>query len=224
MDGKAKQNLNFFGIPTIENETESQLKQTPMKNLLTFIFLTISVSSFGQTEKQIDRLKDFYIKATTNTDSLNFQTQFFNTFPSSFKEFNNTFGYFNNEDPHLAYAGALYFESEKYLNLFFRMTTVPDTAFYKKIIGIAIGGHWDADAINYFQAGLRKKVFTNPKLAFDILKNKSNKDIKSFFFFFFQRVHPIYKTIPDELIKMKSYDSKIYGLMEKELETSIKKK
>ncbi|HEY4937136.1 MAG TPA: hypothetical protein VII44_11175 [Puia sp.] len=31
--------------------------------------------------------------------------------------------------------------------------------YYKKIVSIAIGGYWDADAVNAFQEGLRKRVY-----------------------------------------------------------------
>ena len=92
----------------------------------------------------------------------------------------------------------------------------------KKIINISIGGHWDADAINYFQHGLRNKVFENPRLTFDLLKVKSDKDVQSFWFFFYSSIHPVYNKIPDELTSLKTYDNKIYGLMQKGLDDALK--
>ena len=157
-----------------------------------------------------------------NPGKVNFQKQFFYAFPGNFREFNHTFGYFENPDPEKVETGVLYGESEKYIDLLFRLITIPDTLFYKKILNIAIGGHWEADAINFFQAGLRSKVFANPRLTVDILKHKSDKEIQRFFFFFFQSVHPVYKAIPDTLKTMKSYDSKTYGLMEKGLHEALK--
>ena len=190
-----------------------------------FLILTVFLPRllFGQSEKQIDRLKELYHKSTSSSDSLDFQKQFFFAFPKSFKEFNNTFGYVTKStDPEKEEISVLYLESEKYLDLFFRLTIIPDTLFYKKIIDIAIGGHWDADGVNYFQYGLRKKVFANPKMTFDLIKNKVDNDIESFWSFFFQSIHPAYKQIPLELTKMKSYDSRVYGLMEKGLADALK--
>ena len=102
------------------------------------------------------------------------------------------------------------------------MTNIPEREYYNKIINIAIGGHWEADAINYFQNGLRNKVFENPRLTIDLLKIKSDRDILSFWFFFYSSIHPVYDHIPNKLTALKTYDNKIYGLMQKGLDKALK--
>ena len=195
-----------------------------MTRLLLIFTLFLPILLFGQTEQETNRLKELYHKSTSGVDSLDFQKQFFFAFPKNFNEFNNTFGYVNKstDDPEKEEIGALYLESEKYLDLFFRLTIIPDTLFYERIIAISIGAHWNADGVNFFQHRLRAKVLAKPKMTFDLLKNKADNNINSFWFLFFQSVHPVYKQIPPELTKMKSYDSKVYGLMEKGLEEALK--
>lgn len=77
---------------------------------------------------------------------------------------------------------------------------------------ISIGGHWDVDAVNYFQSGLRGRVLNKPDLVIYILRGMPAEKIKSFWYFCFDAPHPK-KRIPEQLQKIKSIDDKIYNLM-----------
>ncbi len=194
--------------------------------MIKLVIILISPFSFlfGQTNPilKTDTLSDLYKKSIISKDSLIYQSKFFHSFPATFRDFNDTYGYFDNQDPHLTYAGALYPDSYKHIELLFRLTNIPEREYYNKIINIAIGGHWEADAINYFQNGLRNKVFENPRLTIDLLKIKSDRDILSFWFFFYSSIHPVYDHIPNKLTALKTYDNKIYGLMQKGLDKALK--
>lgn len=193
-----------------------------MNKLIAFIIF-LPLFAVGQNTKYIDtadKLKEYFSKIH-GQDSVKYQMLFFTTFPDNFTDFNGVFGYCSNEDPSKYYASPLY-DGHEYIFPFFYLKTIPERDFYQKIINIAIGGHWEADAINYFQRNLHGKILQNPKLTFDLLKSKSDTEIKSFFFFFFHGIHPIYETIPDKLKKMKTYDSRIYKLLEQGFKDAIK--
>jgi hypothetical protein len=137
--------------------------------------------------------------------------QFFYSFPSNFKDLNRLYGY---NEPQ---KGPLYDDALNHIAFFFRKPEViKDTIFYKKIIGISIGGHWEGDAINYFQRELRDKVLAKPNLVLYLLKGKQDKQILSFWRFYFDEPQPVSK-IPDNLLFIKHADKSIYQLMEKSL-------
>ena len=97
--------------------------------------------------------------------------------------------------------------------LFNNLKVVNDTLYYQKIISIAVGGHWEADAENYFQEGLRNRVIKNSSLTFELLENSSDEEIKSFWYFYFDEPNPD-ENIPKEFNNMKIVSPKIYSLME----------
>jgi len=155
------------------------------------------------------KLKQLYLLSTSSSAGVKeeYHQQFFDAFPNSFNEFNEIYGYVNNKP------AILYFEADKHIiELFNKLRNINDTLYFKKLISIAIGGHWDADAVNYFQNGLKNRVINNPELTIYVLKNRSKKDIKSFWYFFFDGAHP--KTqIPEHLKNIKSLDLEIYNIM-----------
>jgi len=155
------------------------------------------------------KLKQLYLLSTSSSKeaSIVYKEQFFIEFPQTFNQLLELYGYNDNKP------AVLYFEGENHiLKLFNNLDNINDTLYYKKIISIAIGGHWDADAVNYFQYGLRKRVLNDPELTVYILKDKSEKDIKSFWFFYFDGAHP-QKQIVEQLLKIRYINSNIYDLM-----------
>lgn len=50
-------------------------------------------------------------------------------------------------------------------------------------------------------------------MTYDILKNRTDKEIKSFFYFFFHEIHPQYEKIPEEFNILKSKDMEFYNLI-----------
>lgn len=152
-----------------------------------------------------EKLKDYYSKSSKRIDSLEYQILFFEEFPSDFDSFNRLYGYDTSAMP-------LYDEAFDHIELFNRISCISNEEYYKKIISISIGGHWDADAVNYFQDGLRLHVLQKPDLIFKLLANKSDKEIFDFWFFYFDCPFPV-KDIPQELEQEKDNNQKVYLLM-----------
>jgi hypothetical protein len=154
------------------------------------------------------RLQELYTLSTSTSGKTQlYRKQFFDLFPNSFKELNDLYGYKNSVE------APLYNQVEKHIfELFNNLDGINDTIYYKKIVSIAIGGHWDADAVNAFQEGLRKRVLSKPDLIVYLLKEIPDKRIKSFWYFYFDGVHPS-KQIDEPLLKIKTNNLKIYNLM-----------
>lgn len=132
---------------------------------------------------------------------------FFELFPSSFSELNSLYGFIDGE------ATPLYNYSEKHIFFFNEMKSINDTLYYKKLINTSIGGRWDADAIGFFQDGVREHVLKNKKLTEYLLLSYSDKDILSFWVFFFDGPHPTNAT--PSLAPYKSFDSRVLALLTK---------
>lgn len=162
----------------------------------------------------IDKLKSALTELEQNDSQTN-QRKFFEQFPNSFVSFEKTFGYKNGK------AAPLY-DGYDFVTKFFSLDSVPKREQMKKWIRISIGGHWEADAVNYFQHNLRPKVFKNVDLTYELLKERSETEIESFFYFFFNEIHPQFETIPEEFEKIKSSDKEFYGLLLKGHKLAIK--
>lgn len=201
--------------------------------VVVFIVPALFSSCYAQTAKtrgsndsiqlKAQELKELYFKATNSPGiSDMYKQQFFDAFPNTFKELNELYGY-NNHKPALLYNNFV----EHICNLFNNLDdVVEDTLYYRKIISIAMGGHWDADAVACFQDGLREHVLAKPKLVVYLLKGMPDKQIKGFWYFYFDAIFPE-KAIPEKLSVIKEADTHMYSLMEatlKEVQQSWKDK
>lgn len=169
------------------------------------------------------KLKELYFKATNSPGiSDMYKHQFFDAFPNTFNALNRLYG--DTGDTIAILSG----EALNHINYLFNDIggIVTDTIYYRKIISIAMGGHWDADAINYFQHELREYVLAKPELVAYLLKKMPDKQIQSFWYFYFDEPIP-QKAIPEKLSVIKEADTHMYSLMEatlKEVQQSWKDK
>lgn len=155
------------------------------------------------------KLKYLYTLSTESSVDVSnvYKQQFFNEFPNTFKELNELYGY-ENHTP-----APLYNECDKHIyELFNNLVNINDTLYYRKIISIAIDGHWNADGIAEFQDGLHKRVLKNPELTIYLLKNLSENKIRSFWHFYFDDIFPA-KLMTEQLKSIKSINTTIYALM-----------
>tara|TARA_R110002049_G_scaffold200971_3_gene371676 strand:- start:2198 stop:2797 length:600 start_codon:yes stop_codon:yes gene_type:complete len=180
--------------------------------LITILFC-YSYFSFGQCHdsEKVEKLKKYYSNSYLVSDSLLYRTLFFNEFPSSFKELNCYYGFGQNR------RGVLVEEAKGHIfELFNNLNSINDTVYYNKIIKIAIGGKWNADAIFYFQYGLWSKVLKSPDLTVYLLNKYSDYEISNFFDFFFDgNNHPKWEVLPVQLEEISKQNKKIYSIMEK---------
>lgn len=143
---------------------------------LLLLVLNSSCNSQNKSNKDISSiLNECKISPTKEHFKL-----FFDTFPNSYSELQNTFGYSNEkgEAPH-------YSNGEEYLIMFFKsFQTVDKEVFFNKLINISNNGKWDADNINFFQEKMRGCFFENDKAFLSVLEKRESADIKGFWYFF----------------------------------------
>lgn len=174
------------------------------------------------TNADPNTLKSYYEKAHGTQDTLKFRRLFFLMFPNNFNSFNSMYGYNDGKGEM-----PLYNFYEKHISFFCRLVSEQaDAEGYNKLIRLGIGGHWDADPINLLQECIVQHVNRNPSLALMQLKQFNDKEIKSFWKFFYDGPHPsdiqIKKRYNSLYVKMKVLDTAIANLMKNEYERLVK--
>lgn len=187
-----------------------------MRILFSIIFIFLCSQSYCQEEKVIKLKKSF--KELEEEDKIQTQKLFFQLFPESFMEFESVFGFTNNNP------APLYSDSNNYLVKFFELDKISISNKLEKVINIGINGKWDADGVNYFQNNMRELIFRNTNSMYSILNLKTSKEIKSFFYFFFDEPHPGYNIFPKEFDQLKNIDEKFYNLIKEEHKKAVKNK
>ena len=164
-----------------------------------------------------EKLREYYSKSIKGSEATKYQRLFFYEFPSRFSQLDSLYG---TTDTHTGLLSE--FAVEHIVDLFNKITCVPENTYYNKIIALAINGHWEADGINYFLHGLRERAIQNPTLTFKLLESKSDEEINSFWYFYFDGPHPE-ENIPKEFDIMKITTPKIYALLESSHKEVLKK-
>lgn len=192
-------------------------KEQNNKNIQKAIVMDTIIKS-----NNVDSLKAYYDKCHGTTDTLKFKRLFFSSFPNNFNSFDSTYGYDDKKGEM-----PLYNLYEKHINFFCRLVSEQsESERYNKLIRIGIGGHWDADAVNLLQECIVYHINKNPSLALTQLKKFNDKEIKSFWKFFYDGPHPsdtqIKKRYSNLYEKIKVLDTSIASLMKNEYERLVK--
>ena len=175
-----------------------------MKIIATLILIFLSIQINGQSLKT-DKLK-VALTSLKKDNNLKNQNTFFDLFPNSFESFKNTFGFEDGKEAPL-------YDGFDYVQAFFQLDSIKENRQIDKWIDISINGQWEADAVNYFQHNLRPRIFKNIDLTYELLKKRTDIEIISFFYFFFNEIHPQYESIPSEFEKIGHRDKKFYELI-----------
>ena len=178
-----------------------------MKTITTFILLTSFFHLTAQTV-EVEKLKSAFFDLQEKNNQTN-QQRYFDLFPNSFEKFEQVFGFEKGKK------APLYDNSIEYIRTLFALDSISQSSQITKWIDISIGGHWDADAVNYFQHFLRTRTLKNVDLTYKLLKDRPDKEVESFFYFFFNEIHPQFETIPKEFEMLKNRDKAFYNLLEK---------
>ena len=112
-----------------------------------FLCLLIGCKPAPEPEINIQNLKESFISKD--------EAQFLNQFPKDFEKFDNYFGW----DSDKGGPQELYDEANTYIDYWFDLVNKEEhKAHEKNIINICITGHWEADAIGYFQMKSRSYI------------------------------------------------------------------
>jgi len=157
--------------PELEIKSNAQVVKTP-------------VVQVSRTPEVKDSLEQAAIRLTELYDNKNCK-EFVNTFPTTFREFNELYGYEDGKGE-----GKLSLKCEEHISYFFNCSEVSDHEKLNKVIRIGIDGKWDADAIAIFQISAFKLVEENINEAKEILDHLPDEKAASFWYFLFDGPHP----------------------------------
>lgn len=127
------------------------------KFLLVILSIVFVNSIFGQCPLGVDtvRLKAAYRELVNEPNVPEHQKAFFNAFPDTWMGYVMTYQYTLNKESNRS----LYDVAANHVDaLRDNMASIPDSVYCKKIVRIALGGVWDADAPSYFQGVLNAAV------------------------------------------------------------------
>ncbi|MFD2162287.1 hypothetical protein ACFSJU_07770 [Paradesertivirga mongoliensis] len=160
-----------------------------------------------------EQLKKAYKRLSSSSFKM-FEQQYFDSFPSSFVLLNGLFGYTDKEPMGADFQpGPLYDESLIYIEAFFKLEEIEKTMYYNRIIDISSNGKWYADGVSHFKHGMQAKLKADIESFCELLKKRTDKEIKGFWFFYFDGPHPP-KKMPAELYELKQKNQRVYRLMQ----------
>ena len=158
------------------------------------------------------KLRELYTLSTSGTDTEKYQKLFFLEFPNTYLELVRIYGYEGENDEDLR-AGFLHEESTDHIySLFNNLKTIPKKDYYNKIIKMSFGGKWQSDGVSIIRECIDIKFKEDPYFGFTLLSKYPDKDIHSFWYFFFDGPHPIEQS-PKEFSEMKKSFPKVYNIM-----------
>ncbi len=157
--------------------------QSKMSNNAPASFISVSLPERADTLIQLSQkilhAKDAKLKE-------NYQKLFFQFFPNSFALIDSLYGYDEKTGPSLLYNEGV----NHIIKTFFKLDNISAVVFANRVIEISIDGTWEADAINYFQFGLRNNTRADTELYCRLLSGYSDDEIYSFWHFYFDGPHP----------------------------------
>ncbi|MFA5670399.1 MAG: hypothetical protein WC967_14255 [Balneolaceae bacterium] len=198
------------GLDVTEHETLLLNPNVEEENILSLSQDTLTL------EKRAELLKEIFEKHTKAASSERkrlLEEAFFEVFPSDFETLVALYG----RDEEKGQGDFLYSDAvDHIMGLYNNINSIDDSVYSHKLIKIAMGGDWDADAVSYFQHGLAIKVKENPVLFIELLKSYPKKEQKSFWHFFFDGPHP-QEDVPVELELIKVIDSESFNIIQEAL-------
>lgn len=152
--------------------------------------MEVKKDSLLTVKAQADSLKKYgdLILHSTGGERTKYERLFFKYFPDTFARFDSLYGY-KEVSPDSAVYMPLY-DSSHLDTIFPNLDSIDKTIFYKKLINVSIGGHWDSDQVDVLQHDLIEKVRSHVALTEKILKTYNDDKIKSFWLFFFDMENP----------------------------------
>lgn len=197
-----------------------------MKNFIFTIFIMNCFISCSQNKATMNNKEETIRIAYDSLTSINNKFKngqiYFEAFPDNFKDFNSIFGYSSNNPYKIENEGVLYNDSFKYIDAFFKLNLIDKKKFINKVIDISIDGKWFADGVNYFQHDMKIYLINNLDLFCNILSLRNEKEIESFFIFYFDGLHS--QVMPKEFDKIKNDNVNLFEIIKKAYDLKNKNK
>src|SRR5699024_5692982 len=130
-------------------------------------------------------INHYYVQFEAFNDSIS-EKKFFKAFPDNFKTFQHLYGFDDRKGEM-----PLYMSGQHHIRNYSKIRTyLKDREYYRKMIHIATKATWEADNTNSPQDIIIQGFKTKTDLILDVLKNKGDKQVEGFWYFFFDGPHP----------------------------------
>ena len=166
--------------------------------------------------QKVEQIKKSYQKLIDSDYSKNAQQKYFDDFPNSFDSFISLFGYFDKKEFPEFNPAPLYDYYFSYIEAFFKLSSIDQEIYLKKMINICIDGFWQSNGVNLFRYVMKRKINESFKVFYSILKTYDKKKIKSFWSFYFAG------PFPDYLEKLKKQTLKELNTLDKDMVAIVK--
>lgn len=133
-----------------------------MKKIFLFAIVTLFTAFSANAQYfQVDtaKLNTAYRALVNEPDKKENQLQFFDAFPCNWREFITTYGFSSRilgQCPHDGYDYTKYNASKSHIEALGSISLVNDTLYCRKLVNIAVGGIYEADAPNFFKSLLHR--------------------------------------------------------------------
>ncbi len=157
------------------------------KSILLLLFLIGIIQSCLSQYFLIDtaKLNTAYRELKNNPNTPECQKKFFDAFPNNWMEFITTYQYVDKK----GYDLRMYSIAEEQIRaLGSRVTLIPDSIYCKKLVNIAIGGVWGADAPNYFQMLLHKIMWEKMEGMLEVISHLRKGNQFQFWLFYWSNI------------------------------------
>ncbi len=157
------------------------------KILAFFIVILISNTAFSQYFP-VDTLKlnTAYRDLVNNSNTLERQQKFFDAFPNTWMEFIMTYQFVPNKDYNLT----MYHLANKHIQaLGGKITLINDSIYCRKLVNIAVGGVWGADAPNYYKALLHRVMWQKTDTMLKTIASLRKGNQFQFWLFYWSSIH-----------------------------------
>jgi len=181
-----------------------------MRKFLLVIFSVVFVNSlFGQCSLGIDtvRLNAAYRELVKEPNVPERQKAFFNAFPDTWMGYVMTYQYTLNKKSDRSLYDLAADHADALRN---KMASIPDSVYCKKIVRIALGGVYDADAPNYFKGVLNAAVKNKRDCMFHTIAQLRKGHQMQFWQFYWSNIVRS-KQLEDEFISLKAWSEKNYS-------------
>ena len=138
--------------------------------------------------RTLDRYAHEAMSSREDQENKRFLKLYFRTFPDDFEMFHQIFGYQRNSEGNVLMYPSVNHTLSGFLPKL--KAVIAAEEYYEKMLGVGVGGFWEADEVNHLRHHLKEIVTENIKLSVEVLRKKDAKEITSLWYFIYDGPHP----------------------------------
>lgn len=138
--------------------------------------------------RTLDRYAHEAMNSRENQEKKRLLKLYFQTFPVDFDMFYQIFGYQRDAEGNVLMYPSVNHTLSGFLPKL--KEVISAEVYFEKMLGVGVGGFWEADEVNYLRHHLKEIVTENTKLSVEVLRKKDAKEVISLWYFIYDGPHP----------------------------------